>query len=606
MADEKKVRLGVDPGDTESALRRLKSSSEEMFRGMIASSRAYSTSAREVLSDLNAQIAAIEKRNRLETESRRVNLQERYDKGEISERQLRSGKQQIAAEGKEDKLQTQLLRELIDTIKIQAKEEIRENRQTVEKRIQASKTVGTKGAKGDEKELLKETIQEYELGRIGQEEIQQRGMFAAGRRGLPYLSGIAGSSNVYDAGVGVAQTGFGRMSAAGGALGFLGGLGVIAAMAGGKAIQASLPYEQARGRMAGLTGRSMESYEGFGESMDHYGYTMDEALARRFTITKARGTGRGAGQATIDAMMLERGLSLEPGQIDAMERLQRGEKSGLSTRGNVQAMIGSMRGAGVVAGSDTTKVSEYLEIIASIGNEQLKKLGNLDTGINTRMVTGIASLDQSLKSSPEYLKEVVSSIRTGLTTAPTKQAEALQYAVLSKAHPEMSIGQLKIEREKGQYFGLMNEALMGMSGNLDIMQEMNVGMYPGLSEKTARMLAEKNPATVKAAMERTGEFDPNKGVNLEGRAVGATGILTTEIAKWTNGFMTTGTDLVKALDSLRNGMVDVVDKIKKLTDDVAENRKATMKIGETLIQSNSIMDKLNGTLIYTSQTLPMP
>lgn len=600
MSDEKKIRLGVDAGDTDSALRRLKSSSEEMFRGMISSSRAYSTSAREVLKDINDQIAAIEKRNKAEIEGRKVNLQERYDKGEISEKQLKSGGQQIAAEGKEDKLQTTLLRELIDTIKAQAKDAIRENRQVVEKRIHASKTVGVKGAKGDEKELLKETIEEYELGRIGKEEVQQKGMFAAGRTGLPYLSAISGASNIYDTGVGVAQSGFGKMSSAGGALGFIGSLGIIAAMAGGKAIQASLPYEQARGRMAGLTGKSMKSYEDFGEGMDAYGYTMDEVLNRRFAITKARGTGKGAGQATIDAMTMERGLSLDSGQIDSMERLQRGENSGLSTKGNVRAISGSMRGAGV----NEVQMSEYLEMIASIGNEQLKKLGSLDTGINTRMVVGIASLDKSLKSSPEYLKEVVTSIRTGLTTAPTKQAEALQYSVLSRAHPEMSIGQLKIEREKGQYFGLLNEAMMGMGGNLDVAQARNMGMYSGISEKTARMLAEKDPATVKAAMDRTGDFDPNKGVDIEGKAGGAVGLLTTEIAKWTNGFMSTGTDLISALDTLRKGMVDVAENLKKLAEEVEKNKKATLAIGEHLMNSNNLVDRLNGTLIYISQTLP--
>lgn len=169
--DEKKVKIGVDPGDYESTLRRLKASSDELFRGMVQSARAYSTSAREVLSDIENQIRAIERRNRADAEGRRLQVQERLQHGEISEAQYKRDIQQITVESKEDKLQTQLLKELIETVKRQAREEIREDRANVERRIQESRTVGVRGPGGDEREILKETLQQYELGRIGQEQL---------------------------------------------------------------------------------------------------------------------------------------------------------------------------------------------------------------------------------------------------------------------------------------------------------------------------------------------------------------------------------------------------------------------------------------------------
>lgn len=570
--DEKKVRIGVDPGDYESTLRRLKSSSDELFRGMIQSSRAYSTSAREVLSDIESQIKAIERRNRVEAEGRRTQLQEQFRGGEINESQFKRGVQQITIESREDKLQTQLLRELIDTVKQQAKDEIREDRTNVERRIQESRTVNARAPQGDEKEILKETIQQYELGRVGQEEIAQRGAFDRAQRGLPYLGAVAGSSSIYEAGARTGQMGFGKLGQAGGMWGFVGGLGVIGAMAAGRAIQASLPYEQALGRVASISGANLSSYEQFGRGYEDYGYTMDETLNRRYAITRARGTTKGAGKATLDALLMERGLGLDSGMLDQLERLQRGETSGFSTREIIQGSIGSMRGVGMVAGGDTSILPEYLQILVELGNEQVKRLGSVDTGVNSKMVTGIASLDNSFKN-PEYLKEAVGSIRQGLITAPNPQAEALQFAVLSRMNPGSGLGELFTEREKGEYAPEMMKMLSTISGgSTDMMQFLVAGMFPGMSQTTARKIAMGDRDEMNRIMQ--GQFTTEGGVNLEGRAGGATGNLSSNMASWTNTFMQTGKDIVDVFNDFKSSFSDYIKTIDD-ANEIARKTNAT-------------------------------
>lgn len=574
--DEKKVRIGVDPGDYESTLRRLKSSSDELFRGMVQSARAYSTSAREVLSDIESQIKAIERRNRVDAEGRRAQLQEQFKGGEISETQFRGGIRQIVTESREDKLQTQLLRELIDTVKQQAKDEIREDRANVERRIQESKTVNVRSPRGDEKDILKETVQQYELGRIGQEEISQRGMFDRAQRGLPYLSGVAGSSSIYEAGARVSQTGFGKLGQYGGALGFLGGLGVIGAMAAGRSIQASLPYEQALGRYASLSGQDLSANEGFGREYSSYGYTMDEALNRRYSIARARGTTKGSGQATLDALLMERGFSLDPGLIDQLERLQRGETSGISTRGLVQGTIGTMRGVGMLQGDDMTQLGEILSITNEIGQEQLKMLGKVDSGINTKLVAGIASLSDKFTNS-DYLRTAVTSIRSGLTSAPNSQTEALQYAVLSRMKPEASLGELAIMREKGMYAPQMLDMLKTIStGNIDSLQFGLVEFFPGMSQEMAYDIASGDPRTLaafKKSME-SGEFIASGEIDMKKRGLSSSGALSANMADWTNSFMQTGKDIVDVFNGFKASFSDYIKTIDE-ANDIAKKTNAT-------------------------------
>jgi len=64
MSQDKKINVSVD----DSGVSKLRQSANELARDMIRSSRAYSTSSKEVLKDLEDQIKAIEKRNKLEDE----------------------------------------------------------------------------------------------------------------------------------------------------------------------------------------------------------------------------------------------------------------------------------------------------------------------------------------------------------------------------------------------------------------------------------------------------------------------------------------------------------------------------------------------------------
>src|SRR6056297_1668888 len=145
MPEDKKFRISVD----DAKIRDLRSTANELARDMIMSSRKYSTSSKQVVQDIEEQIRLIEKRNKLDQEIERSKVESKFVAGDISKQERKQQLGQADISGKTDEIQVKLLREVIDTIKSTAREEIREDRSNVERQIQKSKTVDVLGPKGD-------------------------------------------------------------------------------------------------------------------------------------------------------------------------------------------------------------------------------------------------------------------------------------------------------------------------------------------------------------------------------------------------------------------------------------------------------------------------
>lgn len=227
MAD-KTVRIGVDAQEAQGFQSKMRQSAESLARDMIRSARSYSTSSKEVLKDIDAQIQAIEKRNRLDAEFRKARLESARDK--MSPDKYSSARSQISQESREDQLQTKLLRELIDTIKHTSKEEIREDRKGTFQKVSRGGAAKL-GVSGDELGSLKETIQYDELGRLNTTEAKQkRGFNLAGavQTGRQVAGGDVGGASV-GAGMGMARTAFSNPYTAIGAVALLAAGGTMLA-----------------------------------------------------------------------------------------------------------------------------------------------------------------------------------------------------------------------------------------------------------------------------------------------------------------------------------------------------------------------------------------
>ena len=96
------------------------------------------------------------------------------ERGDVSGVQYTQASRGLINEYREDQTQTRLLREIVEAIIKTSKDEIREDRATVEKTIRESKTIGQLGVAGDEFKSLKETVQAGVIGNAQMNELQQR------------------------------------------------------------------------------------------------------------------------------------------------------------------------------------------------------------------------------------------------------------------------------------------------------------------------------------------------------------------------------------------------------------------------------------------------
>ena len=131
MSQDKKFRISVD----DQKIKELRQTANELARDMIVSARQYSTSSKQVVQDIEEQIRLIEKRNRTGKEIEKTRIDSQFVSGQLSARQREEEIGRMSIESKTDDIQISLLRDIVDTIKQTAKDEIREDRVNVEKPI---------------------------------------------------------------------------------------------------------------------------------------------------------------------------------------------------------------------------------------------------------------------------------------------------------------------------------------------------------------------------------------------------------------------------------------------------------------------------------------
>jgi hypothetical protein len=168
MAIGKQIQISVDDGP----LNKLRQQTEQIGRNMIRQSREFTTSGDEAVGYIEHQIRLMERRNKIQEEYARNQLNQQRQAGQITPQQLAQGTRGIETTAGEGRLQIQLLRELIDTVRQTSRDEIRVDREGTERRIRQSRTVGQLAPGGDPTRNLIDTLQsdilQTEGGQAGQ------------------------------------------------------------------------------------------------------------------------------------------------------------------------------------------------------------------------------------------------------------------------------------------------------------------------------------------------------------------------------------------------------------------------------------------------------
>lgn len=439
---DKTVKINVDGSEAKNLQASLRQSSENLARDMIRSSRAYSTSAKEVAADIEKQIKAIERRNKLDAEFQRIRIDSLRGSGAISQSQYQTQKTQIGTDVRTDQLQLKLLRELIDTIKITSKEEIREDRRNVEKRIADSKTVGRLGVSGDEFEALSETFQQEGLGKLGRREHRQGNSFARYIGVAGAYGGMAADGNIGGMAAMGGRSAVGAMSGMGGGALAATGIGaLILATIGAAWMGDKKLYQDARSyavaSQSGVGGGALFSardrFSGMGFS--EIGMKTSEGMNFYSNVLKATGGSRLESQAAMLAG-ITRSRDISPDLLNqtlGFSRYGGGGQGGANTVAVLEQALRRMYPDEFRR--KLVQLPEMMGVYNSLAQQMLQTTGSVNQAAISSFVGGVS---QGFGVEGANLQRYSGGILSGMKGSSNNFIRKMQFAAIRQAYGNKS------------------------------------------------------------------------------------------------------------------------------------------------------------------------
>jgi hypothetical protein len=245
------------------------------------------------------------------------------------------------------------------------------------------------------------------------------------------------SNDPVSAGIGLAENAGFSLMAMGGKAGLVGlFLSAAAAWIGAeyKAVANIAPTAARASRIWGNDwAENVVGWNGKKEAAD-YGLTRNEVLERQMAISKAMGIRDKAtvNRVTDEAMLWESTTPLESSDIAAYAKSRRGS-SGSSISRELEGFFGSLQKQGISRDKIFSQMNEYLSQLVSLNQAQLAEWGGADTTLSTALYSMVSkALPEATKNNPELAGRLASSIYSGMSTASSRQIEALQYSVASR------------------------------------------------------------------------------------------------------------------------------------------------------------------------------
>lgn len=579
---DKQIRIGVD----DSQLKSIGRTSQSIVDNLIRSSRQYSTSSKEVLRDIEEQIKAIEKKNKIELEGRKqvIDAEKRritmlrdemmYEAKAIGDPKKRaSAIREVSAEYSASKSnisaqesvlrasqaesvkQTQVLREVIDEIKTASRNEIRENREGVEKTIRKDKSLDKFGVTGDAKEALKRTIQRGELGDVKEQEARERSNFLRKTGGfLNNTVGVASSKN---------------------------DLYALAAVAGftpviGQAVSAAMQRLLSSGETAE---KSMTSYgrSSFGSystadrewqrskslGLTSLGYDPSEILERRSGLLRT--TSRSISDLRFKQLMGAEQY-VGAGTIDQMAGINR--YGGGDMAQVLQVLEGNQR--------NITRLTENVSAYVQASNTTLQIGSRINEG---QMAKTIMSISAATGQTGIGLNQTTSAIQ-GLGQSGNPIVRSLMMRAYRQSNPNANLFDIQSMMEDPlssfkqggrKFFSNIKE----MSGGGEMYKQVLYSIFGGQMSRTRINEIIKGGGDF---TEIQSEIDKKSKGNIDWLAESSksTGISTRLTAETDTAFQDWGKEMIKVSN-------DSVETLKKLFDEVGKERSTSETIMAAVI-----------------------
>lgn len=455
----KEILFSARDNGVESTMSRIKRSAKELSSDLMREASASSNSQKDILKNYEDQIRLIERRNKIDAESSKVDAKDRLDRKMTSpsatsssrakaQEQYKSSGSSIDKESRLNEMTISILREMASTMKLK-------NRSISEKGLRdadgnfipgTAKTSsgssngsggGVEGSpsKSKSREMSKMDVAGYIMG-------AQQMFSAQSRAGM-----VTGVGNT--------------MMGMGGAVGQAGKLASIVGMVGEvmnavRDSRANLHKNMFQvSAMSGMSAHKLDT-DNVGDSAYRQGFSRDEYLSSILPqVAQARGTTAGMEKYASGAMMSMRGTGLDQGSIMGLERM--GSRSMAAGQGGQShEIIGRIinaerRGGGMGAGGklDLSTLSEAVQGFSNMQSTMFMRSGNMT---NMDGALGMASKFGSLGGSykdDQYKWSTIQAMDKGLASQGSSAAEGIKMGILRKAMPNASLSQLQEEQEKG-------------------------------------------------------------------------------------------------------------------------------------------------------------
>lgn len=472
---DKTIRFNVDSREVQDYQSKMREQAKRMAVDMVEYARSQTTSAKETLKILEDQIRAIEKRNKLDQEMARDVARQQFQAGRLTPTEFSKANQQIDTQFGQESLQIRLLRELIEVQRQTSREEIRADRENVERGIR-------EGFGENEIDNLRQIIAQTELERQGQPQ-DTTPVNNLGRVSLP-------------GGVGQLTTGLmtGNIGSVAAGLAAVLGAGAMVGVLGALAINTTRQYEQ------GVLSYAVAKQTGVNSILDN--------------ISGLRSSELGMGSVDM-AQRIATMMRSYGGEMDLVSSkglIGAGISRGISDQAidsllNISRFTGSSA-IGTISGfeeylKETSKplirLPELLDIYLRKSDEILQRGGVLNTeGLRSTMM----SISSSYGVEGFNLNRMMNSMVAAAGPGGSPIAEAIKLQTLKEMFPDMDMWErygimehaaenleymkayfrnmksfTKSAGRSGQRFGLMASTGIGyddinrlMSGDLDIQQ----------------------------------------------------------------------------------------------------------------------------------------
>lgn len=582
MARKEIIFSAKDTGVAD-VMQKLRQSANELGRELAQDARNYTTSGKEAVKYIEEQIKAMERRNKLSKEQSKFVLDsqraQQLDGANSIQREKVDKKYNEAVTdlnlgSREDDMQLSLLRELIETVKTNAREEIAADRKNVTTQLASDKRLNQLGIEDDEDEFesLKRTIQREEIGTVAGEEEKEKDKFDAARTGKRIsdesASALSRPNEIY------AVAGMMALIPIVGD-----GLAMLANKALGEAEARQDSQAKAQGQAGGI-GVSLTGYQhglNTAEATSMFGSSQTSGSARAlgmrgFMNDKNMSSSLNLGAQAAMNLQMSRG-------IDAGSLNQLGGFLGYNTQNLSSGATSERKGsAGGTAFDVLAKSFSHTGLLGSSGNMtqnmpaiMSQMTGVLGTLTNTLsnvkygdVAVGMANLTKLGGSfaDPEKVGDRYQQLHGGLTDTSNPYAQAAKFWTLQglpgnsgKSRFELMQTQEKGMTEPGFMRSYMEKLQTMSGGNLNNFKEMVKAAFPQLSFNQAGDLAEgfkKDPNTFDVDFEKAMKNTPD--ITTPGHA----GLLAQETAKWSDAFADVGEKMITAASLVEKAIKELI------------------------------------------------